>query len=1278
MMIYDLRFTIYDCNSISPHEMEPSPQANNFLTPAQQGAVAARGYVLVMASAGTGKTHTLVGRCLDCIGRERAALDEIFVVTFTEAAAAEMKQRLRRALEEKSLENPDDSFFAEQLALFDTAHIGTLHSFCFKLVREHFYELGLDPQPAVLDEGEARLLADEALDEELQAQYAGEDEFAVSVQRLIRFYGGARDEKIRSLVLRLHDYAQTRPDADSWLAGQIGKFSTPAPDEWRAWLLEAIARWRDEWLPILEGTKSQNEKAAELAAILSGLGGAGVAPDLPSAEGVGRDARHNRPEACSTRFSREAAAEILAQIISADADWPRGTKKFRKPLEDLFGEAKFLLSLAAVRNGNDPLAEDWNWVRGHMTALLRLTQNFAARFAARKRDDGVLDFHDLEQFALKLLWNFEPNEPTEIARRWREKLQFVFVDEYQDINAAQDKIIQALSSGTGVAPVSSFSEPLNAESKNGDRRDACPTQGNRFLVGDVKQSIYRFRLADPKIFRDYAKLWRGGNGTTIPLAENFRSRESLLHFVNSVFAVLMREEVGGVNYDAEAGLKFGSPEARAELSIAQNPSPRAELLLRLKKGRGEIPDNGESGLGDLDETEKEARLLAVRLRELKNSGHEIWDDKRKSFRPAEWRDIAVLLRSPAGKAEIYAKQFELAGVPLVVARGGFFDSSEILDLLSLLQLLDNPLQDVPCIAVLRSPLVGLSLDELAEIRLAAKEAHFWTALDRSAERGRPARESGNGADELPALRCREKIERFLERFSRWRKLARQVSLSQCLEEILAETFYADWLRTQPRGEQRRANVQQFLNLAQKFDEFQRQGLFRFLHFIEAQRAAEVEPEVPAVAEENAVRLMSVHQSKGLEFPVVAIADMAKPFNLRDLRGEIILDEEYGLCPRVQPPQTGARYPSLPHWLAQRHQRRELLGEELRLLYVAMTRARDTLILSASISEKKWEVFRTKPDAVTGREIISAKSCADWLGLWFGVQSPKSKVQGETAGELPNLRWRIVADEELTGKSKIRIPKSEIDLPTLDHATAEKLRATLSWEYPHAAATRLAAKSSVTALRREAEELDDEAEQIFQPREFRQAAPAQKRKAEGGKRKLSATEIGAAHHKFLQHLALEEAGDRAVLEAEARRLESEKNLSAEERAVLDLKTLADFWKSETGKKIRGQSKFVKRELPFTAKFSPAELAQILGTGPEAGLEGEFVVVQGVADLVVLLPKEIWLLDFKTDEVRASELAAKAKLYAPQVKLYAAALGKIYARPVANRWLHFLALRRTVEI
>ncbi|HEV2696269.1 MAG TPA: UvrD-helicase domain-containing protein [Verrucomicrobiae bacterium] len=1187
--------------------MEPASIPVDLLTPSQRQAVNARGNVLVMAGAGTGKTKTLVERCLDCLARERVSLDELLIVTFTEAAAAEMRQRLRRELEKKAASEPADDHWSRQLVLFDLAHIGTLHSFCLKLIREHFYELGLDPQLAILDEGEARQRANETLDEQFQAHYEGTDDFSIAVRNLIRVHGGGRDENIRKLILRLHHYSQTRPDAAGWLARQRQTFSTDEPMEWQHWLPVAIADWKNEWLPLLEIVQSENEKAGELARILSRLPG---------------------------NFSRPIAAEILRDVAAADltASYPKGQAgKLRPALGKIFEEANFLASLATVKDGRDPLMEDWTWVRGHMESLLQLAQEFTEQFSERKRMDGVVDFHDLEQFALKLLWDFTADKPTAVAEGWRKKLSFVFVDEYQDINAAQDKIIAALA-GDGAA-------------------------ANRFLVGDVKQSIYRFRLADPGIFRDHAKNWRGESGQTVSLSENFRSHEGLLQFVNSVCRLVMREEVGGVVYDAGAELKSGATKTLTVPVAAPVSAPRVELLLRLKPGRNEAREEEDGDLADLDEAQKEARLVAGRLQQLITDKHSIWDDHAKVIRPAEWRDIAILLRSPRGKSEIFAKEFERAGIPLAVARGGFYESAEILDLLSLLELLDNPLQDVPCIAVLRSPLVGLSLDELAEIRLGLKDGHFWTALVRSQD---PAVRRDNSTA--------SKVTKFLERFPRWRKLAKQSSLSECLEAVLTETLYADWLRAQPRGTQRAANVTGFLSLAQQFDQFQRQGLYRFLKFIEAQKEANVEPEISTSITENAVRLMSIHQSKGLEFPVVVLADLAKNFNTRDLTGEIIFDEFFGLCPKVKPPGSGRRYPSLPHWLAERRQQRELRGEELRLLYVALTRARDNLILTANLTADKWEKTWNEPQPVSTRQIAGAKSFADWLALWFRNQ--KSKSTSLIEGEFENLRWRLAGNEALAEKTEAGAVKMEAEMSAPDKKAAEKLQAMLAWNYPFAAATERKAKSSVTQLRREAEESDDEAQTLFLETSF--DPPASGRKTKRGETKLSASEIGAAHHKFLQHVRLETLDDPAM---EAERLAKEKYLTADELEALDLDALAAFWNSPRGKKIKANAANVRRELPFTARFSPAELADITGRSAEAGLENEFIVIQGVADLIVLLPEEIWLIDFKTDGIGRGDLPEKIRTYTPQLKLYGAALEKIFGRKVTLRALHFLSLQRT---
>jgi ATP-dependent helicase/nuclease subunit A len=1217
------------------------------LTSAQKQAVAARGNVLVVAGAGTGKTRTLVERCLHCLLEETppVSIDEILMVTFTDAAATEMREKIRETLNRRirELEQPRDSanpaattgpaphdrrsagWLIEQLALFETANIGTLHSFCLKLLRQHFYELELDPQLAVMAEEEARLLADDTLGEILQEHYAGKTESAAAVRQLIEIHGRGWDQPVRALVLRLHHYTQTLRDPAAWFAAQLAMFQSPAPVQWRVWLDEGLRDWRKQWLPRLEVEGGKNKIAAQCAAVLREL------PD---------------------KSIREKAAEALAQIRAVELDCPRGKKAaWCKPLESFFEEARFLESVTEPGVENDPLAEDWQWVRGQMKALLELAQEFTARFSAAKRELGMVDFHDLEQHSLRLLWDRATGQPTEIARHWRDRLRFVFVDEYQDINDAQDAILKALS------------------------RDGAAA--NRFLVGDVKQSIYGFRLADPRIFQHYVEKWRDERGTTIPLVDNFRSREAILNFVNAVFGTLMRRETGGVSYDETARLRFGDAEHRAVLGLARDPSPRVELCLRLRGGEapGETARAGIEVM-NLEEAGKEARLVAIRLRELKNSGHEIWDGNLGTMRAVEWGDMAVLMRSPSGKAESFAREFARAGVPLVVARSGFYDSAEVADLLSLLQLLDNPLQDLPALAVLRSPLVGMSLDELAAMRLAQPEGHIWTALRRYHD--------ATGGDS-----GRPKAHRFLKNFGAWRRLARQVSLSRCLEAVLDGTHYADWLLTQPRGEQRHANVRRLLALAQQFDRFQRQGLFRFLRFVEAQRAAETGPEVAAVSGENAVSLMSIHQSKGLEFPVVAVADLGKPFNLSDLRAEIILDEEYGICPQIKPPHSRKRYPSLPWWLARRRQKQKSLGEELRLLYVAMTRARDTLILSGTASAKKFEGAWREGGELDNAALLGAGNFLDWIAGWAAAAGA---YPSPPAGENALWRWTIYddLDERLADSAAQAVVGGQPDELVMgpDNANWQKLRQRLAWQYPQAAATQLPAKTSVTALRHRLAD-ETEAKELFES-EVQRPKPKVQARLRSNPAGLSATEIGTAHHTFLQLMTLEKAGGVEELREEGQRLRAAGALSEDEFVCLDFDAFEAFWRSELGGRIRSQAKHVRRELEFTARFSPVELEEGLSVNAEAAgrsmagraaagaAKDEFIVVQGAADLVVLLPEEIWLVDFKTDQITASELEGRMKLYELQLKLYARALGRIYGRPVTEAWLHFLALGKPVEV
>ncbi len=1155
--------------------------SNPSLTKQQLEAAAARGNVLVVAGAGAGKTRTLVERCLAWLldANTPGSVDELLMVTFTQAAAAEMRKRLRDGLERAPSNAPR---LAEQLALLDTARICTLHSFCFELVSQHFYELGLDPQLTVLSNEESHSLERRAMDGVLEKIYDSKEPGDAAIQKLIQITGGDGDKPLRDLIIKLHHYGQTLRDPDGWFASQKAMFESPEPREWKWRLLEALEHWRETWLPILESQPSENTNAAKCAIVLKML----KAPVTP----------------------KEWAA-AMADIKLIDQDWARARKKWRDPIEDFFEESEFLDSLCATPEAADPLLEDWNWARPSMLALLDVARRFADAHSQAKRNFGGIDFHDLEQFALRLLWN--GSVPSAIAMQWRAKLRLIFVDEFQDINAAQEAIILALAREGAAA--------------------------NRFLVGDVKQSIYRFRLADPRIFVKYKADWElaGAAGKTLLLSENFRSHEGILNFVNGLFSMIMRKNLGGVEYDEAAKLIFGDRERRAEMANSDSAPPPVELLLRRKGDAAEDEENAS-------DAEKEARMVGRRLLEL----------HRDATKPVAWSEMVILLRAPKNKTAPYAKEFNRLGIPLAAARGGFFDSPEARDFLGLLQLLDNPLQDLPLLGVLRSPIVGITDGELAEIRISHPRGRFWEALVE-----------WHGKNQTAPLGAVAKAGRFLQRYHEWRAMARQEPVSQSLETLLDATHYADWLETQTRGEQGRANLERLLQLARQFDTNRGESLSRFLGFMEAQQESDDESE-PAPTTEDAVRLMSIHQSKGLEFPVVVVADLGKRFNFRDLSAKIILDEELGLCPRVRPPDAFQTWPSLPYWVAQRRQKRELVGEELRLLYVAMTRAEKRLILAGTASQKaiaeKWpKRARAGPDLA---HVLAAAGFLDWIGSW-----PPGGADFSATGRNAFFQW-TVCDDDHPWLARAEIVAPETNAPSSEFELTPETRERLDWQYAFTRETHIPAKASVSALRREMAP-----DALEETRVFRfDTRP--KETADG----FGASEIGLAHHAFLEKMSLERAGTLESLQRERSRMEVEKALSPQELASLDLDALAAFWNSDVGRQIVEHRAEVRRELAFTARFGVDELSALGAAEFGGAAADEFVIVQGVIDLAVFLPNEIWLLDFKTDHFNAAERERKIDAYRPQIELYAAAVARIYGKPVTNRWLHFIASRHTAAL
>jgi len=1207
------------------------------LTAQQAAAVAAEGNVLVMAGAGTGKTSTLVARVVDRLTRsvDPVRADRLLMVTFTEAAAAEMRSRLRERVEEVAAGAVGG--LVEQVARLELAVIGTLHSFCLQLLREHGTQLGLEPQLSVLDSVEAGRLATLVWGRRLESWLGAVGPEGEAFRAMVDGWFDGDPGALWETVRGVHGYARTLAEPEAWLAEQEAIWAESTPVKWRRWLEEFLPEWSRGWGEQLLEVAGANALAGRRARLLA----AGV-----PASGAERSAWYRG-------------------LAEDPAEYTRGKKTVeREPLEAFFGQVEFLRQLEPGEGAGDAMAEDWEWSRGWMRTLLSVVRGFGESFQLEKRTRGGVDFSDLEQHALDLL----VRRPSGVVEWCRDRFDLVVVDECQDLNAAQDAILRAVS-------------------RDGER-------ANRFLVGDVKQSIYRFRLADPRIFQATAETWtrEGGGGRVIPLTGNFRSAEALLGFVNRVCRRLLRREVGGVDYGADAALSFGDPEGRSVLAAAGEGSPRIEFHVRVKAKAGA----DEAGDEALSPVAAEARLVALRLRELKESGLKVWDRRRGSLRPVEWSDMAVLLRAERGRAEDFSREFRAAGVPLVARQAGFFQITAVSDLRNLLRILDNPLQDIPLGAVLRSPLVGLwDPNELVAVRLTrgARE-RWWTLVQRFRDLGRMAglgRGAGSGdgpeagepvgeeavrdvdlfrnpATSAVARLAWERLERFHVRYEEWRRLAVRSGAAAALEAALDDTGYEEWAAAQSDGGETVANVRRLLEMARQFDRGSRGGLYRFLVWLDAEEAADrAEPATGVVR--SAVQLMTVHRSKGLEFPVVAVAGLGNRFQMSDLTSaRVIRDERMGLCPLVVSPVDGRRYPSVALWLAQQRQRREALGEELRLLYVALTRAADRLLLFGTASSKAVsETWAAGADrlpadggAWTAAEIESASSPIDWLGPVLAKGAGEAwGTEDSGRGEDFDWRlWREVPDE---------VP---MERPTAA-AVPEEEEALEVWSYGHRGATVEPAKVTATGLRRRMSEDQDGLDVGKRAFGMKHGASDPK---DG-----TAVDRGLALHRFMELVEPAATLDEAAIRGEMSRLVGRGWMSELEVGLLDVPAIVHFWNSPLGEEVRRRSGDLQREIPFTVRLTAADLRALGFRISEDLLPEEFVVGQGVVDLALVGSEGIVILDFKTDRVEPGRATlAKAETYRPQLAVYALALARIHGRPVTGRWLHFLATGESVAV
>lgn len=1312
-------------------------------TDKQWEAIARKGeHVLVAAAAGSGKTAVLVERIIRRIAdpADGVDVDRLLVATFTKAAADEMRERIREALAKELLRQPDSPHLRKQLALMGRAAITTLHSFCLDVVRRHFQAIPIDPRFRIADETEAELLRMETLERLMEEHYERSPEGS-DFWRLAEWYGGQRsDDALFALVLQLYDASRSHPDPDGWLDGVAARFEGAAAADDAE---EAIAFWTQGLLAdarlALDGAASLLEEAL---AVANAPGG-----PKPYAETL-------EDELAMVAYVRGCAGQSWARLHEAGGaisfgrlkpckgdGYDKALQEQAKALRDTAKERLYGLREELLGRTPQQFAGELAAMAPLMRELTGLVSEFGRRFLQTKMDKGLVDFADLEHFCLQVLTDrtasgetdgasgSDARQPSSAALAYREQFAEVLLDEYQDTNRVQEAIVALIS------------------------RDA---PGNRFMVGDVKQSIYRFRLAEPGLFlgkyRTYGSDGTGG-GRRIDLASNFRSRREVVDGVNYLFRQLMREDVFEIAYDRGAELVYGAtyyPGAGAGTAAAEDDWAAELLLIDRGAAAGEDEPSGadeaakeEASGGDepeLETAQLEARLIASRIRDMAGSTL-VFDKKAGGMRPATYRDFVILLRATQLWSPVFVEELRACGIPAYAdISTGYFEATEIEVMFALLGVIDNPFQDIPLAAVLRSPLVGLDADELARIRLARKTGSYYAAvlalvrLDEAAAAGQAEAAAASALAErppsgaaLPAAMEPEqrelaaKLRRFLARLEAWRDAARSGSLADLLWRIYGETGYYDFVGGLPGGAQRQANLRSLYDRARQYEATSLRGLFRFLRFVERMRdsGGDLGAARALGEQEDVVRIMSIHKSKGLEFPVVFVAGLAKRFNRRDLDGSFLLHKDLGFGPKVVDTEQRVSYPSLPLLAIKGAMRREMLAEELRVLYVALTRARERLILIGTVNplQKQLAAWGRHLDCGTptlpGHELSQAVSYLDWIGpalirhpdalplRRLGGMPEAARLPEAIAGDPSRWRFAIVTPAqaaavsaphadgaaELARAEAAAEAKQALDrlyelqpLPQPASDAGRQLAAQLAWRYPLEQASRLLAKTSVTELKRlgrwaEAEEaargdeLGGGAGPLL-PAVTPQATPTWSRPRFVQKLQMTAAERGTVYHAVMQNIPLRQVINEDNVRHTIAAMREKRLLTQEQHDAVDAGVIAGFFAGSLGSRLL-RAKRVQRELPFSYGMS----AQEAYAEAEAAIAGETVLVQGVIDC--LFEEEdggLVLLDYKTDATTSrsrpapdpAELAAR---YRVQIGLYARAVQQIWKRPVTESYLFF---------
>ena len=1223
-------------------------------TKEQQQVIESRGcHLLVSAAAGSGKTAVLVERIIRMVteGENPLDIDRLLVMTFTNAAAAEMRERIGEAIEARLLEDPHNQHLQVQSALVHHAKITTIDSFCLNIIREHFNMLDLDPSFRIGDEGEMLLLRADVMAELI------EDAYREGSERFIRFvetFGqGKSDAGIEDYIMQVYQYAQSNPYPEQWLEQcrrELSEEEKPSLP-WMAFLMEDVKKQLKELIAqereCLELCREDECFQAYIPMLSSDI------CQMEAAAGA---------EDFEMLYGKLSAIswERLAAVRSKEADPEKKTylTGCRDRVKKAVGKMKELYCFASP----EEMFADMKKTGEAIEVLLDLAEDFDRRFQEKKRDINLVDFNDLEHQALKVLIRREEGRIvyTEAADELSSQFEEVLVDEYQDSNLVQEALLQAVS------------------------RERFG-QYNVFMVGDVKQSIYKFRLARPELFLEKYNTYEpyeAGEGKTkkIELHQNFRSREQVLSGVNDVFFRIMTENLGNIRYTEDAALHPGAvfqpvPSVQEEEEASDSPAFRMSAglprLLVTDTGQGAL-DQMEEEATDYTAREIEGKMIAAEIRAMTDpeKGMAVWDKKSGKYRTAQYRDMVILLRSTTGWTETFLSVLLNEGIPAYAeSRTGYFTTVEVETVLSMLSVIDNPMQDIPLAAALKSPMGGITDEELARLmgwykRLLPKgqdrgiygAVRAWTELAESQ------------GDELT-----QKLIRFQTLLQKLRRQSVYLPIHELIYQVYEDTGYYRMVSAMAAGETRRANLDMLVEKAVEYENTSYKGLFHFIRYIENLKKYHSDFGEASVVgeEENTVRIMSIHKSKGLEFPVVFLAGMGKKFNRQDTYSRLLIDPELGIATDYLDLENRLKSATLKKNVLRRKMELDNLGEELRVLYVAMTRAKEQLIMTGTDRnlEKKLEKYRIVPEAdgqIPYTVLAGAGSYLDWLLMSLGSTGVRILLE-----EIP---LQQIVGEEL--KRQVKTRASREFLKTLDPEEVyekdwrEMLEKHLSYEYPYEADILLHTKMSVSELKKQGQ-LTDESESVqTEALDDRKEEEQEKKTAETQRRGKGGAVKGTAYHRAMELLPLDRITSREETEACLKQMVEEQRYTKENRSLIDSRAIWRFLQSPLGKRM--SCALAEGRLHREQQFIIGIPAREMG----AGDSDELVLIQGIIDAYFEEPDGLVLMDYKTD--RADNEEVLIRHYREQLDYYGRALTQMTGKPVKERLIYSFALNRAISV